>query len=56
MSVTRTGGRRNVNGGGDAVKNALIKVLKIVHWLVWFPLSAFFGPDFPQRLFRRKAP
>ena len=35
------------------MKNILLKVLKVIHWIVWFPLTPFFGPDFPQRLFRR---
>jgi hypothetical protein len=25
------------------MKNMLLKVLKVVHWIVWFPLIPFFG-------------
>ena len=33
------------------MKNMLLKVLKVVHWIVWFPLIPFFGSDFPQHFF-----
>ena len=35
------------------MKNVLYKIVKVVHALLWFPLSPIIGPDFPQRfLFR----
>ncbi len=35
------------------MKNVLYKIIKVVHALLWFPLSPIIGPDFPQRfLFR----
>ena len=30
------------------MKNVLYKTVKIVHALLWFPLSPLIGPDFPQ--------
>ena len=36
------------------MKNWLLKVLKVVHWIVWFPLTPFFRSDFPQCFFRRR--
>ena len=33
------------------MKYMLIKVFKVVHWIVWFPLIPFFGSDFPQHFF-----
>ena len=40
------------------MRNVLYKVIKVVHAVLWFPLSPLIGPDFPQRLFRgrRKKP
>ena len=35
------------------MKNVLYKIVKVVHALLWFPLSPIIGPDFPQRLLRR---
>ncbi len=35
------------------MKNVLCKIVKIVHALLWFPLSPLIGPDFPQRLLSR---
>ena len=35
------------------MKDMLLKVLKVVHWIVWFPLIPFFGSDYPQRFFCR---
>ena len=35
------------------MRNVLHKVIKVVHAVLWFPLSPIIGPDFPQRfLFR----
>ena len=37
----------------NVLYNVLHKTIKIVHALLWFPLSPLIGPDFPQRfLFR----
>ncbi len=30
------------------MKNVLCKIIKVVHALLWFPLSPVIGPDFPQ--------
>ena len=35
------------------MKNVL-KIVKVVHALLWFPLSPLIGPDFPQRFFKRR--
>ncbi len=35
------------------MKNVLHKVIKIVHAVLWFPLSPLIGADFPQRFLRR---
>ena len=35
------------------MKNVLYKVIKVVHAVLWFPLSPIIGPDFPQRFLRR---
>ena len=35
------------------MKNVLYKIIKVVHALLWFPLSPIIGPDFPQRFLRR---
>ena len=35
------------------MKNVLYKTIKIVHAVLWFPLSPIIGPDFPQRFLRR---
>ena len=35
------------------MKNVLYKIIKVVHALLWFPLSPLIGPDFPQRFLRR---
>ena len=35
------------------MKRAVHIVIKVIHALLWFPLSPLIGPDFPQRfLFR----
>ena len=34
------------------MKNVLSKIIKVVHAVLWFPLSPLIGPDFPQRLLR----
>ena len=34
------------------MKNVFNKIIKVVHAILWFPLSPLIGPDFPQRLFR----
>ena len=34
------------------MKRALHIVIKVVHALLWFPLSPLIGADFPQRFFR----
>ena len=36
------------------MKNVLYKIVKVVHALLWFPLSPIIGPDFPQRFFKRR--
>ena len=36
------------------MKNVLYKIIKVVHALLWFPLSPIIGPDFPQRFFKRR--
>ncbi len=36
------------------MRNALLKVLKVVHMLAWLPLNPILGRDFPLRFFRRK--
>ncbi len=35
------------------MKNVLHKVIKVIHAVLWFPLSPIIGPDFPQRFLRR---
>ena len=35
------------------MKNVLYKIIKVVHAVLWFPLSPLIGPDFPQRFLRR---
>jgi hypothetical protein len=36
------------------MRTILLKVLKVVHMLAWFPLNPILGSDFPLRLFHRK--
>ena len=35
------------------MKNFLYEIIKVVHALLWFPLSPLIGPDFPQRFLCR---
>lgn len=30
------------------MRSVLYKIIKVVHALLWFPLSLLIGPDFPQ--------
>ena len=51
MSLTSTAAPVKV----ITMRSLLLKILKVVHLLAWFPLNPFLGRDFPLRLFRRKA-
>ena len=47
------GGRATLCQKRKAVKNVLYQIIKVVHALLWFPLSPLIGPDFPQSLLYR---
>lgn len=36
------------------MKNVLHQIIKVIHALLWFPLSPLIGPDFLQRFFKRR--
>tara|TARA_B100000686_G_C16280117_1_gene708397 strand:+ start:535 stop:654 length:120 start_codon:yes stop_codon:yes gene_type:complete len=35
------------------MRNELLKILKIIHLLAWFPFNPLLGCDFPLRILRR---